>query len=382
MSKPTFDFEFDPEELKRLSAVEPTVPVVESIEQKSDDEESERRLTFRRISVHALGQLAFCPRSAVLALERGNQEDPEEQIPRLDYLPNFDLARIEEVLKRQIRWLVVAVSFLAMMIVPLVFGMWWGEPVVTYATLGIVVGLLWWIANLTEDVWILAKRRHDALHATAKEPSPRIDAVQEINWWEMIRAGFEPAKYERPFLHPLLPLEGSPWRVLERDSLRIPVIQSHAQRLGNRKGEIFEKHRVRLAAYALLLESIDQVQSPYGLVFLNDDHHGLAVPIKQHDKDNAHESAERFRLLLKQMDAGEAEPARPENESHCRSCPYGQPVPLSDAEESDLIAAGESVLIILDRSDRRFHSACGDRFRWIPPHASSIRRKLRLAAGG
>lgn len=381
MTKPTFEFEFDPAELKRLSAVEPTVPIVEPIEQKLDDDDAGQKSTFRRISVHALGQLAFCPRSAVLALERGDQEAPEEQIPRLDYLPNFDLARIEEALNRQIRWLVVAVSFLVMTMVPQVFGMWWGEPVVTYATLGIVVGLLWWIANLAEDVWILSNRRHEALHATAKEPSPRIDAIQEINWWEMIRAGFEPAKYERPFRHPLLPLEGSPWRVLERDSLRIPVIRSNAQRLGNRIGEIFEKHRVRLAAYALLLESIDHVQSPYGLVFLNDDHHGLAVPIKQHDKDNAHELAERFRFLLKQMDAGEAEPARPENESHCRSCPYGEPVPLSDAEESDLIAAGKSVLIILDPSDRRFHSACGDRFRWLPSHAKAIKREFRVANG-
>ncbi|MBY0587213.1 PD-(D/E)XK nuclease family protein [bacterium] len=378
MSKPTFEFEFDPEELKRVSRSDSTAPVEEPKPSKLDDEDRGGRAASRRISVHALGQMAFCPRSAVLALERGDQEDPEEQLPRLDYLPNFDLARIEESLKVQVRWLLVAVTFLVMLLVPLVFGMWWGEPLVIYPSLGIVVGLLWWIANLAEDVLILSQRRHAALNATAKEPSPRIDAVQEISWWEMIRAGFEPAKYERPFQHPLLPLEGSPWRVLQRDSLRIPVVRSNAQRLGNRKGEVFEKHCMRLAAYAVLLETTDHVQSPYGLVFLNDDHRGLAVPITQHDKDSVHEAAERFRLLLKQMDAGEAEPARPENESHCRTCPYGQPVHLNDSEESQLNADGQDVFVILDHSDRRFHSNCGNRFRWIPPHAKAMHRQFRV----
>ena len=54
------------------------------------------------LSVHALGQYVFCPRSAILAAERGDEQDVNEPLPRLTYLPNFDRARIEELLKKKL----------------------------------------------------------------------------------------------------------------------------------------------------------------------------------------------------------------------------------------------------------------------------------------
>jgi hypothetical protein len=60
---------------------------------------------------------------------------------------------------------------------------------------------------------------------------------------------------------------------------------------------------------------------------------------------------------------------------------WGKPVRLSESEESQLQADGQNVVVLLDHSDRRFHSTCGNRFRWNPPHAKARQSLFRVREG-
>jgi len=48
---------------------------------------------------------------------------------------------------------------------------------------------------------------------------------QSINWWGLIKAGFESIEMRGPLRDPTLKLVGKPWRVLQFGSRRIPVIR-------------------------------------------------------------------------------------------------------------------------------------------------------------
>ena len=201
------------------------------------------------------GSMCFVPRSAILAIERGDEQDVDEPLPRLSYLPNFDRERIEELLKRRLGELALSVICSVSMLCLMVAGMLSQNKTLFYPAMFVLIACLMWCLNLSAIIFQLAVRRQAAVSAKASEPDPQFDEIQKVNWWSMLKAGFEPVNYQRPFQHPELPLEGCPWRVLERGSQRIPVIRSGADKLGGRKGELFGKHQIRLVAYALLLEA-------------------------------------------------------------------------------------------------------------------------------
>ena len=364
-----FDFEFDFAELETGSPSEESAPA--EAEPKSAEPTENTRL----LSVHAIGQYVFCPRSAVLALETGDQTDIDEPPPRLDFLPNFDLERIEEELSKQLRrlWPLLLLTLAA--IAPMVVGVWRQERLVFYPALAIFLTCALGVFAVSQAILVLAARRRAALRAQAREPSPHIEQVEPVNWWCMLKARFDPISYGRPVRHPLLPLEGNPWRVLERASMRIPVVRSGGDKLGPKPNQVYEKHTLRLAAYAALLETTKHVESPYGLVFPVDSHVGLAVPLPKRKKEAVAELVEQLRQTLRQSQAGQSEPRPPKNDKLCANCPHGRPVPITETEAKKLRAAG-SLLVFEDPREKMFHCVCGDRFGSAPPHTTSVRRGL------
>lgn len=333
------------------------------------------------ISVHALGQFTFCNRAGVYAAEHGEESDPEEFEPRLDFLPNFDLERIEEQLSKMLQalWglLILTLVFAAAM----VGGVAVHSRRVFYPALaGCLVCLVCLPRNVRAN-WILIRRRSAARRARASEPEPTFQRIEPVNWWSMLKAGFEPVSYRRQMRHPVLPLEGNPWRVLERASLRIPVILSGGRRLGDAKHSIYPKHALRLAAYAVLLEATEHVHVPYGVIFPANSHLGLAVPLEDALRDRVATEVRRARDLLSRSQAGESDPRPPHERQHCTSCPHGVPQPISDSEIVRSRQLGERLLILEDRHDRRFHCPCGDRFGSAPPHVRIIELGLRASVG-
>ncbi len=229
------DFDFD---LDAILAEQPRPEPAEQAPPNSSVESSEGPSSggHRRLSVHALGQYYFCGRAGVLAQEIGDERDVDDLTPRWDYLPNFTLELIEEELGRQFKRLAIAVVATLVVLAIVVAAMSRESPVVV--SLGAVglVGSLYFVVQSGQVIFTLAGRRWAALHAPIREPSPRIEAPEPVDWWSMRRAGFEPRELEEPLRHPGVPIEGSPWRVLERDSLRIPVIRSGGEKLGPKRG--------------------------------------------------------------------------------------------------------------------------------------------------
>lgn len=325
-----------------------------------------------RMSVHVLGQFAFCNRAGIYSAENGDETDLDEPQPQWGYLPNFDLERIEEQLAKLLRQSWLLLGLVVVMILGMIGGVAIQDRRIFYPALTGAFVCSITLINIGGGVIRLLWRRAAARRAERREPDPTIDRIEPVNWWSLLKAGFDPVAYQRQFRHPRLPLEGSPWRVLERGSWRIPVIKSGARKLGDAKHSIYPKHELRLAAYAVLLEATEHVQVPYGLVFPADSHMGLAVPITPSLRDRVAEQLERANDLLLRSQRGESDPRPPQDRNRCATCRLGQPVPVSDAEIRSIKKSRARLLVLTDKFDRTFHCACGDRFGSAPPHGQII----------
>lgn len=332
----------------------------------------------RLISVHALGQYVFCVRSAILSAELGDQRDIDEPLGRFTYLPNFDRERIEELLSAKITQLGFFVLYGVCLAVLMKMGLAEQKRWVFYPSLAGLLTLTFWSLSVFVCILDLALRRRAAIHAEAREPEPSITSIERINWWSMLQAGFEPVAYERPFQHPELPLEGSPWRVLQRDSRRIPVIKSGARELGPKQGELYAKHQVRLVAYALLLEAASHIEVPYGLVFPVDSPHGLAFPISDELRERCRKLLYDFEQKLGESQHENIQPGLPDNRNRCSRCDFGKPVQTTLKEIENADKAGEQLVVLQHSSGDLFRCQCADRFGSAPPHEQIVKRGLRV----
>ncbi len=360
-------------------ATEPTAQSTEGTDTTELEQQREPARTRVRnmLSVHALGQYVFCPRAAILAAERGDERDIDEPPPRLTFLPNFDLERIEELLSTSLKQLLLAVVLIFGLMVSMTLSSQDQNPTQFNLAAATFFFALLWTAHLITSIVQLTIRRIAALRAEAREPEPSFVGTQPVNWWSMLNAGFEPIKYQRPFQHPELPLEGCPWRVLQKESLRIPVIQTGGDRLGNDKGKLFPKHEVRLTAYALLLEADGHMKVPYGLVFPVDSPRGLAFAITDNHRRQAAQLLAEFEQTLNDSQQRDIHPGLPENRNRCANCDFGKPIATSLREVASARKAGEQIVVLQGRTDDVFHCECGDRFGSAPPHKESVRKGLR-----
>ena len=336
------------------------------------------RSRVRRLhSVHALGQYVFCVRSAILAAEKGDERDIDEPPPRLTFLPNFDRERIEEMLSLCLKRFALACVLVLGLIGSMTLSAIEQKTLqFSLAALALFLGLLW-SAHLMTCIVQLTLRRMAAIRAEAREPEPSFEDTQHVNWWSMLKVGFEAIRYQRQFQHPELPLEGSPWRVLQKGSKRIPVIRTGGDRLGPAKGTLYPKHEVRLVAYALLLEADGNLEVPYGLVFPADSPRGLAFAITDELRNRVVRLLQGFERKLDESQQGNNQPGLPDNRNRCANCDYGKPELTTAREVTSARKAGEQIVILQNRSDAIYHCDCGDRFGSAPPHRDAVRKGLR-----
>ena len=328
-----------------------------------------------RISVHALGQFAFCARAGVLASESKDESDHDEGPIRLTYLPNFDLALIEEELFKRMRrgallLVAIACSF-GLLLLALQIAQFW----LLQAALVLAIVLAKFLMDVAGAILVLARRRHLAMTAQPLPPLQEISAITAVNWWSLLKSGFEPVNLQAPLQHPELPLEGNPWRVLQYGSLRIPVILSDASQLGPKSATLFPKHQLRLAAYGLLLSAAEHIRVPYGIVLPANSTHGLAIPIDGELTSRAIDFVHRVRGILQQTTSSQLVPALPPS-TYCTTCPFGKPEIISQREIVRTRREQQNLLVLTDRNGRYFHCRCGDRFQSAPPHRTITRRQL------
>ena len=167
-------------------------------------------------------------------------------------------------------------------------------------------------------------------------------------------------------------LAGRPWRVLRKGELRIPVFRKHR---GDRN--VHSQHRVRISAYCHLIEACEGSSAPFGLVVFAGSYDVVVIP-----NNTANQSAFAAALRLARQLFG-AKSARGERStlpapSACYSCPLGLPRIVEAVETAPAASVSQHpVHSATGVESREFHSLCGDRFAWIPPH--ELAKSLRLS---
>lgn len=338
------------------------------------------------IGVHVLTEFIFCPRAGLIEFARSlddSGEDSEDDAgPRLDYVPHayYELSAIERDLQLHTQKLrktmrachvLVALLFLAVVISSVFVG-----PV---ALMGIVVAFGGYLPALLSSRHIapLVRQRAAALRATPAEPDPTSTQNQDVNWWQLSKAGFESIAYKDPLRYEPWRLAGRPWRVLRRGSLRIPVFRK--RHCDGPKGRVPRRqHYARIAAYCHLLERVEGAESPYGIILFGGTYEGTAIP-----KNCAgswkpfREGLEQARESIRAAEQGR-DPPQPVQGQPCKRCHHGHPYTRLSEQSADSRNGHELPIFSAVGVDRRsYHSVCGDRFRWIPPHIKAIAKRLQ-----
>ena len=326
------------------------------------------------INAHVLAESMYCPRAGMMAFEHKQADRGQEldRSPRLDYLPDFSVEMIEAGLNRASNAVWRSLT--------------WTPPVVLIAIIaGRLDGRPWWLilipAALFGGRWLYRKlcevvelsRRLRAAHAALpEEPNPDSTQMQPVNWWSLLKAGFSSVEYEDSHEDPDRHFSGRPWRVLHKGSLRVPVFRKRSG-----KHEVRRQHVVRMAAYCHLLETCEGGQSPYGIVLFGDGYEGLTVPCSGENREAFAQSLDNARTLIEAVRSGGLMPDTPPGNTCC-ACPLGRPR-VHRPGMTDTHLNGKQVAPFRTRGadQRLYHSPCGDRFDWVPPHESALEKGLR-----
>ncbi len=325
------------------------------------------------ISVRTLGEFVFCSRAGIVAANKTEDEaEPEDDPIRLDFLPQYSLPVIEEQLALHLRalgsW---AGRFVGLL---LVMGVAWYFDWKIAVLIGAFI-LFWFGRRMTREmraVFTLADSRRQAIAAEPKEPPADLGQQQLVNWWELLKAGFDSVRPQETLRDEVTKLAGKPWRVLRKGSLRIPVIRISEDYYEGGRYWIYPQHEVRLAAYAQLLVACEGGEVPYGIVLFGKSYEGAAIPMTA----KLTEATERKRAeLVAELTAAKKglPPSAPEP-AVCAKCPLGKPEKMSKGQTVQLDASKVHGRTATD--GQLYHSECGDCFGWTPPHELAKKKGL------
>jgi hypothetical protein len=329
------------------------------------------------ISVRTLGEFVFCPRAGIVVANKVEDEaEPEDDPIRLDFLPQYSLTVIEEQLALHLRalgsW---AGRFVGVLIV---MGVAWYFDWKIAVLIGAFI-LFWFGRRMTREmraVFTLADSRRQAIAAEPKEPPADLGQQQLVNWWELLKAGFDSIRPQETMRDELTKLAGKPWRLLRKGSLRIPVIRISEDYYEGGRYWIYPQHEIRLAAYAQLVAACEGAESPYGIVLFGKSYEGVAIPITPGLRTATEKKRAELMSELASTKKGLPPPA-PEA-SLCAKCPFGKP---EKVPKSQIVGLGASKVHGRTGKDGQlYHSECGDCFGWTPPHDQAKGKGL-LPAG-
>ena len=324
------------------------------------------------VGVYTLSEFVFCVRAGSLPFEKAKSEEVDQaESPNWDYLPRHDLPQIESTLqqlKPKVSFWGIAGTMVLLVTLILAF-----TSPVEVTGLGLI--FLVWIGvklcPLAYRALTLAWIQSQAQNATAREPDLNSNGNQAVNWWELHKAGFRSVSYQDYLFHADWKLRGRPWRVLRRGSVRIPVFRKlHGD------STLHRQHSVRIAAYCDLIEECEGAESPYGVVLFGKGFDGVAIGNTPEIQCLFHSELLNVRKVIRQSQDGE-KPPEPPAKSLCYRCPVGRPIVHRPHEtEHAYYDRLLPVKAFRGKDGQRYHSHCGDRFRWLPPHERSEAKEL------
>jgi hypothetical protein len=328
------------------------------------------------LSVYVLTEFLFCPRAGLCAYESDEKaQDREPPRASLGYFPLYDLVEIENALLKSVFEFRLFSALAVVAAISAAALHWFVDPALAMFAVAGSAGFVGMTLLRLSDLLVLRKRRRECLSAQPREPDRESRERQPVRWWDLLRAGFESKLCHEPLVDEELKLGGRPWRVLHREKLRIPVWV-----LPRSDGELHQQHFVRMAAYCHLLQVSEASESPYGVILFGESYAGTTIPNGAAQLANLHQSLRLAWQVIRSSRVRQF-PAAPEQRSVCSGCPHGLPIRYR-LGESGHVVGGRSLPVVLakDTSGHSYHSRCGDRFRWLPPHEVAIRRRLQLQA--
>lgn len=331
------------------------------------------------VAAHVLANFEFSPRAGWITYEFHREDDGEERdrerSPRLDWLPDYDEPIINEELHRRWDELWRVANW----------AIWWALlcTVLFFAydrSLGICLSTplavtVYWLAMQVPAIRKLDRRRRAAASADGKltvADLRQCTEVRVVNWWELRKAGFSFVKPQDKYEDPAWRLVGRPFAILQYQSLRIPVIRKHRG-----KHELHTQNCVRIAATCHLIEVGEKgAQSPFGILLFSDSYDVYVVPNSPRNRFLFYNALQAARELILKGRAGDL-PDEPTG-NQCCNCPFGLPLVYKPGKtDAHLTILPATLKRVRGVDGREYHSICGDRFQWVPPHIKAKEKGLR-----
>ncbi len=321
--------------------------------------------TLIRLGVHELAAFVFCRRAGLIAFEKKHEDDGNDAgLARLDFKHAYEFIELHEQLKHVLNWMVASSVVMGLSLICL----WVSTSPLLFVGITLLeLYLLKYFLKSARNVFQYSRsiRAYEVL--PGKSPDPTSTNDEAINWWSMRSAGFEAILPPAPFHDEENNLIGKPWRLLRHGSTLIPVFRA------NKAKNIKEQHRVRIAAYCQLVEQCEGSYAPYGIVLDPIGYAGTAIKITESLQHQLREELRRARQTISQARASaKQEPSPPRNEEKCKLCPYGKVHASDDQLHLNVRGEPSEVYGLESPSGKTFHSNCGDRFHWRPPHKTLL----------
>ncbi len=316
----------------------------------------------RMLTIHDVSQFAYCPRAGVIAYE-GPFEDTGDEgwFRKLGYLPKYQLAQLERFVFHATLALMSIIAVMVICLFVLAVG---GQSSGSVARPLFVLMLVAASVDFVLILRVLARLKA-ARGTPAREPTFQAGDIEEVHWWELRAAGFQPRSCKPLVDDAILMLTGNPWCVLIRGDQWIPVL-----RIGGSSKTIYRNRRLRIAGYCHLIETTTNYRSPYGIVLMPSGLNTKAIRNTDSLQLEFATEVEKFNALLD--DGGRVPP--PQNENRCEACQFGQPY-VFIADKSETIANGQPLPPhTVKFGGKYWHSQCGDRYRWHPPAVKKFAR--------
>lgn len=334
------------------------------------------------VGVHVLTEFIFCPRAGLITFETKQEDDDDDrelqgqQRAQLTYRPYYSLKPIEESLEKALNDLrrlpIIAGGAAILLLILLLLSNaieFWLLALILPALILFVGG-----AEAVSRVSRFSRLRNMARSAQPKEPDPKSLDNTRVNWWSLLAAGFDSVPYRDTLKDYSWRVAGKPWRVLRKGSLRIPVWRRRGDTENQTK--IRGQHYARMAAYCRLIEKAEGGSSPYGIILFGNTYDGIAIPNNRGSRSAFNKGLRGAREIITDKRRGR-DPLPPRPETICNGCPLGKPFAYRPGESDNRPGRlNTTPYLVTGEDSRSYHSECGDRFRWIPPHQKAIAKGL------
>lgn len=323
------------------------------------------------LSASTLAEFTFCPRAGVLTHEGGFTESGEE-LPSTGRLPWFEQDAIEKVYSQSItRLAAMLIGFLAVQILAA------ASPLVRTSIYPLVVGVfsVVWLYGfvLAFSRWREIGHRRLAFNMAVKcDPNPNRQEPQSVDWWGLLKAGYEVDRPTTSTVDNRAKLSGKPRRTIQKGDLTIPV-----HRVQSKSGKVKPQHIVRVMAYCHLVDEVQGANSPFAIILFGDTYRGITVPVTPENWTTFCDTVKQVRSLLLKSDAGEWSPPKPPHQSICAACFHGMPRAEGSDQPTFRYDKPLEPVILVPKSgkNRALHCSCGDRYDWKPKHWQNAKLK-------